>query len=146
MSRLTVVAVVLVLAAAVVQAHVTVSPLDSKAGVTQNYELRVHNEAKVATSSLELEIPQGVTVLEVAKPESGKADTVKTGDRITKVTWHVEVASGKYLALKFSAKNPTGVKEVHWIVHEKLSDGSVVDWSDKPGAKEKASVTRLATP
>jgi uncharacterized protein YcnI len=129
----------------VAYAHVTVSPLDSKAGATQNYELRVHNEAKVATASLELEIPQGVTVLDVAKPESGKVDTSKTGDRITKVTWHVEVPAGKYLALKFSAKNPTGVKEVHWVVHEKLSDGSTVEWSDKAGAKEKASVTRLAT-
>ena len=40
-------------------AHIMVSPPESKAGATQNYELRVHNEAKIATTSLELEIPEG---------------------------------------------------------------------------------------
>ncbi len=29
-------------------------------------------------------------------------------------------------------------------MHEHLADGSVVDWSDKPGSKQKGSVTTLA--
>ena len=144
MSRFAAFTLTFLLAAAVVSAHVTVSPLDSKAGATQNYELRVHNEAKAATTSLELEIPPGVTVLDVAKPEAGSFIAAKTGERITRVTWMVQVPVGKYLALKFSAKNPTGVNELKWIVHEKLADGSTIEWSDKPGAKEKAAVTRLA--
>jgi hypothetical protein len=59
------------------------------------------------------------------------------------VTWHVEVPPGKYLALPFTAKNPAAPTEVKWIVHQHLSDGSLVDWTDKAGAKEKASVTTI---
>ena len=127
----------------VAYAHIMVSPPESKAGITQNYELRVHNEGKVATTTLELEIPEGITVLDVATPAAGSYDTAKMGTRITAVTWRVDVQPGKYVALKFSAKNPDSVKEVRWNVRQHLSDGSVVEWSDKPGAKEKASVTKI---
>ena len=61
--------VVLLLAASAVislSAHVTVSPLQSKAGAVLKYELRVHNEAKVAATSIDLDIPDRVTVTEVA--------------------------------------------------------------------------------
>ena len=55
--------VVLLLAVSAVaslSAHVTVSPLQSIPGATQKYELRVHNEGKVAATSIDLEIPDGV--------------------------------------------------------------------------------------
>jgi uncharacterized protein YcnI len=124
-------------------AHIMVSPPQSKVGVVQRYELRVHNESKLAVSSVELEIPNGVTVTEVAQPAAGSYTTKKAGDRIVAITWKIEVAPSKYLALPFTATNPGVATEVHWIVHEHLADGSVVDWSDKADAKEKASVTKI---
>jgi uncharacterized protein YcnI len=140
--------IVLLLAAASVtslSAHLTVSPLQSKAGAAQKYEVRVHNEAKIAAISIDLEIPDGVTVTEVVKPATGSYTTKKTGDRITAISWQVEVQPSKYLALPFTAKNPDGAAELRWSLREHLADGSVVDWSDKPGAKEKGSVTKLAS-
>ena len=68
---------------------------------------------------------------------------LKSGDRITSITWKVDVQPTKYLALPFTAKNPEGARDLHWTAHEHLADGSVVDWSDKPGSKEKGSVTKL---
>ena len=133
-----------VLAAASLSAHVMVSPTVSKNGATQKYEVRVHNELKVAASSVEVEIPEGVTVTEIAKPAAGAATPKKSGDRITSITWQVDVQPNKYLALVFTAKNPDAAKELHWTVHEKLADGTSVDWSDKPGSKEKGSVTKLS--
>jgi len=124
-------------------AHLMVSPPESKAGAIQNYELRVHNEAKIATTSLDLEIPEGMTVLDVAPPAAGTYTTAKTGDRITAVTWTIDVPPSKYVALKFSAKNPQGAKDVRWNVRQHMADGSSIEWSDKPGAKEKASVTKI---
>jgi len=124
-------------------AHIMVSPPESKAGVTQKYELRVHNEGKLATTSLDLEIPEGITVLDVATPATGRYDTTKTGARIIAISWQVEVPPSKYVALKFTAKNPEDAKEVRWNVRQHLADGSIVEWSDKPGAKEKASVTKI---
>ena len=138
---------VLLLAAAAatsLSAHVTVSPLQSKTGAVQKYELPVHNEAKVAATSVDLDIPDGVTVTEVAKPAAGRYTTKTTGDRITAITWQVDVQPGKYVALPFTAKNPDGATELRWSMHEHLADGSTVDWSDKPGSKEKGSITKLA--
>ena len=71
--------------------------------------------------------------------------TKKNGDRIVQITWQVDVQPSKYLALPFTAKNPQGA-ELKWALHQHLSDGSVVDWSDQPGAKEKGSVTKLSAP
>jgi uncharacterized protein YcnI len=124
-------------------AHIMVSPPRSKAGATQKYEMRVHNEGKVATTSVELDIPDGITVLEVADPSTGTFTTSKTGDRITSITWKVAVQPGKYVALPFTAKNPSGATSVQWNVREQLSDGSQVDWSSRPGAEEKASSTLI---
>ncbi len=137
---------VLALAASAVaslSAHVMVSPTTSKSGATQKYEVRVHNEAKLAATSVDLDIPDGLTVTDIAKPATGTFTTKKTGDRITMITWHVEVQPSKYVALPFTAKNPEGGTDLRWSLHEHLADGSVVDWSDKPGSKEKGSVTKL---
>ena len=136
-------ALVTLSAAASLSAHVMVSPTQSKTGATQKYELRVHNEAKVAATSVELEIPDGVTVTDIAKSASGTSTAKKSGDRITSITWQVDVQPTKYVALPFTAKNPDGARDLHWTAHEHLADGSVVDWSDKPGSKEKGSVTKL---
>jgi uncharacterized protein YcnI len=140
--------IVLLLAASAVtslSAHVMVSPPQSTAGALQKYELRVHNEAKAAATSIDLDIPDGVTVTEVAKLPAGTFTTKMTGNRITLITWQIDVQPTKYVALPFTAKNPDGAAELRWTMHEHLADGSVVDWSDKPGSKEKGSVTKLAT-
>jgi uncharacterized protein YcnI len=125
-------------------AHIMVSPPDSKAGVTQKYELRVHNEEKLAITSVDLTIPDGIAVLTIGPAPSGTYTTTKAGDRITSLTWKVDVAASKYLALPFTAKNPDSAREVSWNAKAHLSNGTVVEWSDKPGPGEKASVTKIA--
>jgi uncharacterized protein YcnI len=124
-------------------AHIMVSPPQSKIGAEQRYELRVHNESKVAVASVELDIPDGITVTAVAQPTAGTYTATRTGDRIVAIKWQVDVPPSKYLALPFTATNPGMAMEVHWNVHEHLADGSVVEWSDKPNAAEKASVTKI---
>jgi uncharacterized protein YcnI len=143
--RKKIVTVALFVAAAMtsLSAHIMVSPLQSKAGTLQKYELRVHNEGKIAASAVDLEIPEGVTVAEVIKPAAGTFTTTKVGDRITTITWRVEVAPNKYVALPFTATNPASGAELHWNMREHLADGSTIDWSDKPGAKQKGSITKL---
>ena len=138
--------VVLLLSASAVaslSAHIMVSPTQSKVGAMQKYEVRVHNETKVAATSIDLDIPDGVIVTEVAKPATGAYTTKMAGDRITSIRWQIDVQPSKYVALPFTAKNPDGVTELHWSMHEHLADGSVVDWSDAPGTKEKGAITKL---
>lgn len=124
-------------------AHIMVSPPQSKSGAAQKYEVRVHNEAAVAVTAIDLDIPDGVVVTDVAQPAKGTFTTQKAGERIDSITWHIDVQPNKYLAFPFTATNPAGASELHWSVREHLADGSVVDWSDKPGSKEKGSVTKL---
>ncbi len=131
--------------AASISAHVMVSPPNSKSGATQRYEVRVHNEAKVAATSIDLDIPEGVTVTGVQQPSAGTYTTKTTGDRITMITWQVEVAPNRYLAMPFTAKNPDAATDLHWTVHEHLADGSVVNWSDAPGSQQKGSITKLTS-
>ena len=58
-------------AGAALSAHVMVSPPQAKAGAAQTYELRVHNESKVATTAVELQIPRDLTVTGVQQPPAG---------------------------------------------------------------------------
>src|SRR5215813_499575 len=102
--RTSLAALIVLTAAASLSAHVMVSPTTSKAGATQKYEVRVHNESKVAAKSVEVEIPEGVTVTDVAKPASGSATPKKTGDRITSIVWEIDVQPTKYVAVSFTAK------------------------------------------
>ena len=130
-------AVFAVAMAASLSAHIMVAPLESKAGATQKYEVRVHNEGKLAATGIDLDIPEDLMVMEVAQPASGTFTTKKTGDRITAISWQIDVQPNKYLALPFTAMNPAAAKDVQWSIREHLADGSVVEWSNKPGAKER---------
>ena len=123
-------------------AHVAVAPQQSQAGASQVYKVRVHNDEKTAVTSVELEIPAGATVASVAPMATAKATTAKTGDRITKITWQTDIVPNKYVELAFTATNPAS-GQLQWIVHEHFADGSTSEWSDKPGAEGKASVTKI---
>jgi len=142
--KLTIGTTIAIAAAASLSAHVIVSPTVSKNGAVQKYEVRVHNEAKVAVTSIDVDIADGVTVVDVPTSPNGTPSTKKAGDRVTSITWKIDVQPNKYIALPFSAKNPETAAELHWTLHEHLADGSTVDWSDKPGSKEKGSITKLS--
>jgi uncharacterized protein YcnI len=131
-----------VLLAASAFAHVAVAPQQSGAGASQVYKVRVHNDEKTAVTSVELDIPAGATVASVAPMATAKSTTAKTGDRITKITWQTDIAPGKYVELAFTSKNPAS-GQLQWIVREHFADGSSSEWSDKPGAEGKASVTKI---
>ena len=106
---------------------------------------RVHNDEKTAVTSVELDIPAGATVASVAPMATAKATTAKTGDHITKITWQTDIVSGKYVELAFTATNPAS-GQLQWIVREHFADGTTSEWSDKPGAEGKASVTKILAP
>src|SRR5258706_7276619 len=142
MKALTIAALVSLVAAPAF-AHVTVAPQQSPAGASQVYKVRVHNDGKTPTSSVALQVPAGVTISSVEPVATGKSNLTKTGERVTMVTWQIEVPVGKYVELAFTAKNPAAGTQLTWNVTEKFKDGSTVEFTDKPGAEEKASITKL---
>lgn len=72
-------------------AHVTVRPRESAPGAEEKYTVRVPTEGAVSTVILELEIPVGVTVLDVPHPEGATHEVKKADGRITSVVWSKDI-------------------------------------------------------
>ena len=124
-------------------AHVGVSPRESKLGATETYTFSVPSEGGMATASVVLDVPDGVTVMSVTAPEGAKHEEKKLGDRIVQVTWTVAIKAGESAKLSFVAKNPTEGEEIAWKVHQKYTDGMSSDWVGAAGSRSPAPVTKL---
>ena len=78
-------ALAILVSAGVAVAHVTVRPRESKAGATETYVMRVPMEGQVATTSVELEVPDGVVIVERQRLKCGSEESLRSRDR-----YHVE--------------------------------------------------------
>ena len=121
------------------QAHVRVLPFESQPGAHQKYTVKVPTEGAVTTTSVELEVPEGVSVVSIADP----ADTKKTNGRTTSITWKVEIPAGQSRDLIFEAINPAGNGDLSWKAHQHYADGTSRDWVGLPKTKSPASITKL---
>ena len=127
------------------QAHVTIWPRESKAGATEKYTVRVPTEGKVSTTSVELEVPEGVTVETLAVPSGWKHEVKKQGDRIVAITWHMEIKPGEFAEFAFVARNPRDQTQVVWTLRQRFSDGTVSDFTKAPnGTIRPTAITTLA--
>ena len=123
------------------QAHVRVLPFESQPGAHQTYTVKVPTEGTVTTTSVELEVPDGVSVVSIADP----ADSKKANGRTTSITWKVEIPPGQSRDLIFEAINPAGNRDLTWKAHQHYADGTSRDWADLPKTKSPASITKLTT-
>jgi uncharacterized protein YcnI len=124
-------------------AHISVRPRESNPNVEERYTVRVPTEGTVATTQVLLEIPAGVTVLEVLPHEGATFETTKQGDRITAITWKKEIPPKGSAEFVFRARNPAS-GDVVWKAHQHFSDGTTAAWVGVAGEKRPASVTKLA--
>jgi len=136
-------ATVMLLLAAPAFAHVGVTPRESKAGATETYTFRVPSEGGMTTTSVTLEVPDGVTVASVSAPDGASHEEKREGDRIVSITWTIEIKAGASAQLSFVAKNPASGESIAWKVHQRYSDGMVSDWVGPAGSRAPAPVTRL---
>jgi uncharacterized protein YcnI len=123
-------------------AHVTVRPRESAPGAEDQYTVRVPTEGAVATVKLELEIPDGVTVIDVPHPEGATHELKKANGRITAITWTKEIKPKEAAEFTFSARNPKTGESITWKAHQHFADGTSADWVGPP-EKRPASVTKL---
>lgn len=123
-------------------AHVSVRPRESKRGAEERYTVRVPTEGAVATTHVQLEVPAGVTVLEVMPADGAIFETTKQGDRITSITWKKEIAPKASAEFVFVARNPAS-GEITWKARQHFKDGTSADWVGAPGERRPASVTKL---
>ena len=143
--RTLVIAACVIFSAAVADAHVTVLPRESHAGMEQRYTVRVPTEGEITTTSVELEIPVGVVVTEVVPGEGYSFDVRREGDRIVAITWKREIPPKQSAEFVFVARNPKAA-EIAWKARQRFADGTSADWVGVQGDRRPASVTRLSAP
>ena len=131
-----------VLAGAVVHAHVTVMPRESTAGATERYTVRVPTEGQVTTTSVELEVPVGVTITEVVPGSGFTFEARLEGERIVAITWKQDIPPGARGEFSFLARNPAS-GQIPWKARQRFADGTSADWVGVEGDRRPASVTRL---
>lgn len=141
--RAFVAAIALLMFATVASAHVTVWPEQSKAGAGERYTVRVPTEGKVATSSVELEVPADMRVASVLVGAGFTYQLRRDGDRITAITWKQDIGPAETAEFVFFAVNPKGAAQVAWKVHQRFADGTSADWVGVEGDRRPASVTKL---
>jgi uncharacterized protein YcnI len=133
----------LIVASVAALAHVTVAPRESQAGAEQRYTVRVPTEGDVATTSVELEIPADVTIIEVVAAADYSFEIRRDGQRIVAVTWTKSVPPGESATFVFAARNPRAT-QITWRAHQRLADGTSVDWIGEQADRRPAAITRLA--
>jgi hypothetical protein len=91
MKRMMVLVIGLVAIPSLAFAHVIVRPGQSKPGAEERYTVRVPTEGQVATTSLQFDVPAGVTITDVPAAEDVKQELKKSGDRIISIVWTKEI-------------------------------------------------------
>src|SRR5215212_4184207 len=129
---------------AIVQAHVSIWPRESSAGATERYTVRVPTEGKVATTSAELEVPEGVVIEVLAVPAGWTQDVKRKDDRIIAITWQMNIKPGEFVEFGFVARNPRDKAQIVWTLRQRFADGTVSDWTTGPNGTRPTAVTKLA--
>ena len=124
----------------VAAAHITLRPRESKPSAEEKYTVRVPTEGQVSTVSVELDIPDGVTVLDVPQPEAAKHNLTKVGTRITRITWTKEIPPKQTAEFLFTARNPAS-EQITWNVRQNFADGTSRPWT--PGTKLLATTSAV---
>jgi uncharacterized protein YcnI len=109
----------------------------------ERYTVRVPTEGAVATTHVLLEIPAGLTVLDVLPHDGAMFETATQGDRITAITWKKNIPPKEAAEFVFRARNP-GSGELVWKAHQHFADGTTADWVGVAGERRPAAVTKLA--
>ena len=141
--RSTTVALIVLLSATALSAHVTIQPKESMATMSQRYTVRVPTETDFPTLSVELEIPAGVTVTEVPSGDGYTVETKKEGSRIVAITWKTNIKPKERAEFFFTATNPANPVDLKWNAHQLYGDGTTVHWTGVEGDRRPASVTKI---
>lgn len=141
--RLALLTVTALLVCAATEAHVRIAPRESKAGTTETYTARVPTEGTVATTSVQLDVPDGVTVISATAPAGATYDLTREDNRIVAITWTVNVKPGEASELSFVARNPKDGGQIVWKAHQRYADGTSSEWVGPAGSRAPAPVTTL---
>ena len=124
-------------------AHVTVWPRESRPGAYEKYVVRVPTEGKVATTSIEVMVPENVSIVSVATPQGYTYELKRSGERVSSIVFTMQIKPGEFAEFAFMARNPKDGTEIAWKAVQHFADGASEQWTGPSGDKHPASVTKL---
>jgi len=138
----------MLLFAGIASAHVVVYPQEAKQGSYEKFIVRVPTEEKVATTKLQVKIPDTVEISRVEPKPDWKYEFEKDStDKVVSITWTATGAGiGENEFGEFSMQGKVGkdTKEIVWKAYQTYADGKVVEWTESgENAKYPASVTKV---
>ena len=136
-------AVLVAVVPSVAMAHVTVRPRESKAAAEERYVVRVPTEGSVATTQVQLDVPEGVVVTRIEEVPGATIEPVRRGERIVAIVWRHEIKPKDAAEFAFYARNPVDRADIAWRAHQHFADGTVADWVGPAGDRRPASVTQV---
>jgi uncharacterized protein YcnI len=126
-------------------AHVTIQPVESRPGIEQRYTARGPTESQVATTSVELQVPDGLTIIEVPAPEGATHDIKRAGERIVAITSTKEIPPRQSAQFVFVARNARRGDRITWNVQQRFADGSTRAWTPATKLVTTAAAVDAAT-
>jgi len=131
--------------ASTASAHVTVSPQQSAPSAREKYELRVPNERKSATITVEFHFPKGLRVTAVEQKPGWQAEALRDpAGNLIGVRWIGNLPPEQFTEFGLLAVNPTGGGDLAFTAIQAFADGTKINWSGAAGSKTPAARVRLA--
>jgi uncharacterized protein YcnI len=125
-------------------ANVTVSPQQSAPGAREKYELRVPNDRKSATITVEFHFPAGLHVTAVEQKPGWRAEASRDASgNLTGVRWIGNLPPEQFTEFGLLGVNPTAGNELVFTAIQAFADGTKVEWSGKASSKTPAPRVKL---
>ena len=125
-------------------ANVTVSPPQSAPGAREKYELRVPNERKSATITVEFHFPAGLHVTAVEQKPGWHAEALRDASgNLTGVRWVGNLPPEEFTEFGLLGINPPAAKELVFTAIQAFADGTKVEWSGATGSKTPAARVKM---
>jgi hypothetical protein len=126
-------------------AHVTVSPQQSVPGALEKYELRVPNERRSATITVEFRFPPALRVTAVEQKPGWQAEAFRDASgRLTGVRWVGNLPPEEFTEFGLLAVNPPASGDLAFTAIQAFADGTKLEWSGAAGSKSPAPRVKLA--
>lgn len=131
--------------AAPAAAHVQVRPAEAAPGDPVLWTVLVPNERDVATTRVELAIPEGVLPFSYEPLPGWTRRVTKNPDQSTRsVIWSGRLQPEEVLSTQFLATTPEAEGPISWKAIQTYADGQKVRWIGGPDTDEPASVTQIS--
>jgi uncharacterized protein YcnI len=131
----------------IASAHAVVSPKTAETNTYQTFSLSVPNEKDIATTKVELAIPEGLkSVMPVQKPGWKITLTKDANGNVTRISWSGNTISVDFKdVFDFTAHTPQQPTTLAWKAYQTYENGEVVAWDQTPSlnAETPYSVTTL---